>query len=315
MNLALLMLGALGVVVVAALAFIVVRGSGVFRHHSQEYAANPYSEDHPERAQLLADSSGFRVVRWRLTDDSEQVAYYHPPQNGSVIVIAHGSPGRGVGLALAEGRGLVAAGYGVLSLDLPGYGDSEGDRRWDDRFVEAISRGLDFAVAQEGVDRQRIVGLGYSNGGCAMARAAVADDRIRALILLAAYTNLTDQLHFAYRRRVPGMGHFAVASARAAGVPVEALDTVAALETMRSRPTLIIAGGRDKQVPPEMALHLKSAASEAELWEYPQMGHVGFAARLGSEFFARLDEWLSRAVPENSARGARQVDLEGAPSS
>jgi len=299
MNLALLMIVALVVVSIAAMALIVARGMAVYRNHSLEYAANPYSPGDDEHAELLASGSGFRAVGWRLSDGSQQVAYYHPPRNGSVVVFAHGSPGRGVGLALGEGSGMVAAGYGVLSLDLPGYGDSAGERRWDDRFVEAISRGLDYAVAQEGVDRQRIVGFGYSNGGCAMARAAAVDDRIRALILLATYTNLSDQLHYAYRRRVPGMGYFAAAAARAAGVSIETLDTVHALENMAPRPTLIISGGRDKQVSPEMAAQLKSVVSGAEMWEYPEMGHVGYAARLGAEFFARVDRWLLEVLPQS----------------
>lgn len=281
-----------GIFVLGGAVFWLVRGIDVFAQQQREYVPNPYAEADSGREQLFASSDAWREVDWHLADGSRQVAYYHPPENGSVILFAHGSPGRGVGLVSSEGLGLLAAGYGLLALDLPGYGASEGDRLWDATFVESIRKGVDFAFGQEGVDPERIVGLGYSNGGCAMARAAAEDDRLRALILLASYTNLSDQLHYAFKRRTPALGYFAIAAARFTGVPVDELDTLRALRERGDRPTLIIAGGKDRQVSLSMARDLKSVVSGAEKWIYDDLGHTGFARGLGEDYLDRLDRWL-----------------------
>ncbi len=286
--------------------FWLVRGMEVFAYQQLEYAPNPYLEGDLGREQLFSSSNAWREVEWHLADGTRQVAYYHPPENGSVILFAHGSPGRGAGLVASEGLGLLAAGYGLLSLDLPGYGASEGERLWDGAFVESIRKGVDFALAQRGVDANRIAGLGYSNGGCAMASAAAEDDRLGALILLASFTNLSDQLHYAFKRRTPALGYFAIAAARFTGVPVDALDTARALRARGDRPTLIIAGGKDRQVSLSMARDLKSVVSGAEKWIYDDLGHTGFARVLGEDYLDRVDRWLQNAF-YSEARAPEQI--------
>jgi dienelactone hydrolase len=159
---------------------------------------------------------------------------------------------------------------------------------------------VDFAEGQPEVDPMRIGGFGYSNGGCLIARAAAEDERIRAFVLLAAYTNLSDQLHYAYHRRTPGMGYFAIAASIWSGVPVQDLDTVAALERMTPRPALMISGGRDSQIPVSMGEKLKSSIPGAEGILYREIGHLDFAGQGGAYYVGSLVEFFDRAFAHDS---------------
>jgi fermentation-respiration switch protein FrsA (DUF1100 family) len=113
-------------------------------------------------------------------------------------------------------------------------------------------------------------------------------------------------LHHAFKRRTPALGYFAIAAARFTGVPVDALDTARALRARGDRPTLIIAGGKDRQVSLSMARDLKSVVSGAEKWIYDDLGHTGFARVLGEDYLDRVDRWLQNAF-YSQARAPEQI--------
>lgn len=282
-------------VLLAPLGYWAYRGARVFRHTSNEFEPTPYDTTEIGRSMLEKTLTSTSRVGWTLSDGSRQNAFYLPSQNGALIVYAHGSPGTGAGL-LPEALGLQAAGYGALLIDLPGYGESEGNRAWDATFVESIRAAVDFASAQDGVDPGRIGGHGYSNGGSLIARAAAEDERLSAIVLVASYTRIADHLHATHSGRLPGLGFFAVAAARAAGVPVSELDTERAVAQMGDRPLLILAGGADRQIPTAMASQLQSAAIRAEMRVFPEMGHVGYAARLGETYFRALEDFWKESL-------------------
>jgi len=238
------------------------RGTQVFIRQSVEFAPTPYDATGVGRQRLAQATRIAQRVGWQLEDGSHQNAFYLPPQNGSLIIFAHGSPGDGL-FALEEGRILAERGYGVLLVDLPGYGLSEGNRAWDASFVESIRRAIDFAQTRPEIGPHQIGGFGYSNGGCLIARVAAEDERLAAIVLLASYSNLADQLHHANQRRTPLLGYVAIAASLWAGVPVSELDTVAALRRMTPRPTLIMAGRGDLVIPIGMAEQLKGAVPGA----------------------------------------------------
>ncbi len=286
----------LAMLVAPVIVFWADRGRQSFSAALGDFAPTPYERS--ESGRELLERVGPLVTRvgWKLADGRRQVAYYVPPRRGALIVYAHGSPGRGLGLYAGEAGRLVERGYGALLIDLPGYGASEGSRTWGPDFIESIRLALDFAVAQSEVDPDRIGGFGYSNGGCLIARAAAADTRLRAIVLRAAYTNLAEQLHFSFRRRTPGMGYFAIAAARWSGVPVVDLDTVAALQRMAARPTLILSGGADREIPRYMNARLKSAVPDAESIIYEDIGHLDFVQKLGESYIDTLENFFDGAL-------------------
>jgi len=271
------------------------RGLQAFRYALGDYAPTPYEVSEEGRSRLGEALEWTRRVQWTLSDGSVQNAFYRPSRNGAVIVYAHGSPDNGLGL-MPEARALAEAGYGAVLVDLPGYGESEGRRAWDEKFLESIRLAVDFAVAQPETDDRRIGGHGYSNGGCLMARAAAADPRLSALVLVAAYSNLGDQLKHSFGRRIPGLGAAAIAAGLWSGVPVSELDTVRALRQIGMRKTLIVAGGQDQAIPVEMAEQLQSASSSAEMIIFDEMNHVGFAGRLGDAYLGPLEVFWDGAL-------------------
>ena len=287
-----------GTVLLLGLCYWAYLGARVFRAVMADYAATPYSASEYGRALLAQGLSITERIGWTLADGARQSAFYLPSQNGAVVLYAHGSPGTALSM-LPEAQVLSRAGYGAILIDLPGYGESEGRRVWGDQYLESIRLAVDFAQSRPGINPARIGGHGYSSGGCLMARAAAADPRVRALILVASYTNNADQLRYGFRHRVPGLANLAVAATYWAGVPVSSLDTVEALGKMGDRRTLIISGGRDHTIPLEMAERLRDSSAHAEKKIFENMDHVGFTEKVGEPYVGVLKNFWDDALAAN----------------
>lgn len=281
------------------LSYWLYRGLAVFRDELRGCAISSAPDESVLR-DSRATSAGLREVSWRLPDGSKQRAFYLPPSNGAVVVYAHGAAGNGLAL-LPEALAMAEHGFGALLLDLPGYGRSEGRNDWGPGFQATIRAAVDFAVRQPGVNPRGIGAFGYSMGGYAMARAAADDGRIAGLVLLAAYTDLSDLLHFERRSRVPGLGYFAIAADAWYGIPIAEMDTRVALRRLGGRPVFIIAGGADIAIPVSMSEELLSAATNAKRWVVEEAGHTGFADRAGQAYFARLLGFWTTALSRKTA--------------
>lgn len=252
----------------------------------------------PTDADPGAGLGGIEHVRWDLSDGSSQHALYVPPRNGALVILLHGSPGSARGFGDELGA-LARAGYGGLALDLPGYGHSEGDRRWDAAFRESVRRAVDHAVDVAGVEPGRVGVMGYSMGSAIAVQVAAQDMRVGALILQSAFTNLRDQLRYQFRSRIPGLAALAPLGARAWGVPVDTLDTLSSVAGLSTRPVLIVHGADDGAVPVTMAEALAGAIPRATLWTVEGVGHAGFD-RLGEPYYERLREfwdWTLKPAP------------------
>ncbi|MFD0587450.1 alpha/beta hydrolase family protein [Paenibacillus sp. GCM10027627] len=105
-----------------------------------------------------------------------------------VVVICHGFVGNRIGknrLFVNAARKLSGQGFLVLRFDYAGCGESTGDygttgfESWIDqtRFV------LDYALAIEGVDLEKVTLLGHSLGGTTALLTAAIDKRVRSLVL------------------------------------------------------------------------------------------------------------------------------------
>lgn len=79
---------------------------------------------------------------------------------------------------------LAEQGFTTLSIDLPFWGDSEGEPRnavAPDIYSEAFSAGVDFLRTQSVVDPERIGALGICGSGSFVISAAKIDPRIKAV--------------------------------------------------------------------------------------------------------------------------------------
>ena len=106
--------------------------------------------------------------------------WYVPPRNGTAVLVIHGSTGNRARVA-DRVRLLARHGYGVLAIDLPGNGESDGySNGLGDNAQPAISKALGYLDQRPGVDR--IAGFGTSLGGEVLLEAAARDDRLQAVI-------------------------------------------------------------------------------------------------------------------------------------
>lgn len=86
------------------------------------------------------------------------------------------------------GQYLSDQGRGALVIDMPGHGESTGERFHIniDLWVRSIRAAIDWITDQPEIDHNRIGAFGFSSGGTAVFEAALADKRLKALITLDA---------------------------------------------------------------------------------------------------------------------------------
>ena len=78
---------------------------------------------------------------------------------------------------------LARHGYGVLALDNPGNGESEGHSNGlGDNAQAAMDAGLDYLARRPDVDPRRIAGFGVSMGGEVLLETAAHDRRLAAVV-------------------------------------------------------------------------------------------------------------------------------------
>lgn len=288
----------LGLLVFVAVAYWCVLSAHVVDRQLNEFRANPYRADEAGRAALERLSGEWESVSWSLADGTRQQAWYAPSRNGAAVAFAHGSPGRGLGMRNEGADALRAYGFGILLIDLPGYGASEGERTWDARFVESFREGIRFLSARPDVKPGAIGAFGYSNGGWVVAEAAARDERIGAVLLLASYTRYADHLRAAFARRVPLQPCVAILTARLRGVPVDDLDTLGALERMATRPTLIAWGEDDHAIPGWMGPRLVEVVEGAVGRPRPGVAHAGFFGEAESPWAGEVAAFFAQLTPQ-----------------
>ncbi|GAB2490539.1 alpha/beta hydrolase [Comamonas humi] len=81
-------------------------------------------------------------------------------------------------------------GFVAMSIDLPFWGESEGAARnavAPDLYAEAFSAAVDFLRTQDGVDLERIGGIGICGSGGFIISAAKIDPRLKAIATVSMY--------------------------------------------------------------------------------------------------------------------------------
>src|SRR5262245_12643427 len=199
----------------AAIAGLVLLGAGLFGYRAAGVFRTQYRDFFPARGSIALppQRSGAHIsaLSYDLADGTRIAGWSLPTRNGAVVVFVHGSPGDRRGFVpLAEA--LHRSGYGVLLLDMPGHGERGGAAGWGRQSRQAVQRAVDVALQQPGA--RDVALFGYSMGSCIAALIAAQERRVGALILLAPYTDLADQLRYQYRHRIPLISEFAVLAAR-----------------------------------------------------------------------------------------------------
>lgn len=222
--------------------------------HLQSKFAFPYI---PPSAQIpdAVNKTGGESV-WLDVDGKRVEAWFLPARHNEpapLIMNTHGN-GELIDQWAERVTPLRDAGYGVLLVEYPGYGRSEG-KASDKSITNTMLAAYDWALKNPRVDPARIVAHGRSMGGGAVG--ALAKHRpVAALVLESTYTSLAAMM-------------------RAAGVPdfmvTNRLDTMEALKTY-SGPVLVLHGDGDTVIPVGHGRALASASKRARL-EIQHCGH------------------------------------------
>ncbi len=185
----------------------------------------------------------------RTADGLELGAWFLPGEeraSGAAVIVFNGNAGdRSFRSGLA--RSLSRAGFSVLLFDYRGYGGNAGRPSEAGLFEDARAarRWLD---ERKGVDPNRIVYFGESLG-CAVAVALAAQRPPAALVLRSPFPSLVDVGH----RHYPFLPVGPLLADR-----FDCLDLARALPC----PLLVVAGERDRIVPPALSRKLFEAAPE-----------------------------------------------------
>ena len=201
-----------------------------------------------------------------------------------VVVAVHGLTSHKAQMMAQVGPALARRGFAVLCPDLPRHGERPGEPRslvdrsdlaaafrLARRAVNDVRQTIDLTSRRPDLDTSAGVTLvGFSLGSWVNSIVGAADDRVRAMALLAGGALDLPPLAL----RLP---------------QVAATDPRLALAHFAGRPLLLVNGRQDETVPPAWAERLFAAAAEPKEQVWYDCGH-----RLTPAAFERAAEWVAR---------------------
>ena len=186
-------------------------------------------------------------------------------------LLVHGSGGSRARVA-AHARMLARHGYGVLALDLPGNGESDGHSNGlGDNAQPAITTALDYLA---GAARRRPDGraIGVSMGGEVLLEAAARDPRLRAVVSDgSARPEDADKALPPHGLERVVRGVMAPASRALAGTRA-APSLMPLMPRIAPRPVLLVAGGGVPAEIPTNRVYARAGGPTAQLWELHGVG-------------------------------------------
>lgn len=255
---------------------------------------------HPARntaagALLQAEGIEFQDVELFTEDNVRLSAWYTPPQNGTVILIAHGYGDKRTETIHAL---FASHGYGVVAWDFRAHGKSEGDF-CSLGYYEILDAkaALDFALAQPGVEH--VGAWGGSMGAVTMIRATAHYSGIEALVADSPFVTLEDEMDLRVPFPVmrPLIQFFAESES---GVALDQVRPVDDIALIRPRPVFLIQGMSDGMVPLDSAQRLYDAAGEPrQLWLENDVGHLGMYAHDEAIYAERVIEFFEEYLVGN----------------
>jgi uncharacterized protein len=241
---------------------------------------------------------GFSTIMLTTPGNVRLAAWYAEPQNGAVIILVHGAGSgresvRGYATMLHEG------GFGVLALNLRGYGDSDGRiNRLGWHGTQDIGTAIAYLNRRDGVDM--IGGLGISLGGEVLLGATSQYPVIRAVVADGAtyravneYTALPANRPL-YRNFTQRVFSFMVSVLSGDVQPKPPL-----LESIQESPNtsflFIAAGNDDTEVAYNQYFH-ETLPDNSSLWIIPDVGHTGGFTHTPDEYERRVIDFFNQVL-------------------
>lgn len=241
---------------------------------------------------LRVSGIDFQEIELVTEDNVRLSAWYTPPKNGALILVAHG-----YGDKRTESYHILFAshGYGVIAWDFRAHGESEGDFSSLGYYeILDAKAALAFALAQRGVEH--IGAWGGSMGAVTMIRATAQYPEIEALVADSPFVTLKEEMDL--RVPVPMMRSLIRFFAeKRSGVTINAVSPIDDITRISPRPVFLIQGMGDGMVPLDSAQRLYDAAGEPrQLWTENDVPHLNMYAYYQTRYTKRVikffDEYL-----------------------
>jgi pimeloyl-ACP methyl ester carboxylesterase len=237
-----------------------------------------------------------REIRIELPDGRRLSAWYVPSRNGAAVLLSHGSGGSR-GRIPAHVRMLARHGYGVLALDNPGNGESDGHANGlGDNAQPAIAAGLDYLETRPDVDPERIAGFGLSLGGEVLLDAAAHDRRLAAVVSDGAARPVDGDKANPKGGLESALGWLTMHSVRAISGMKTSPSLVGMMPRIAPRPVLLVAGGGFPDEIPASRLYRDAGGATVQLWELPDTGHTAGLRTHPAAYERRTVGFLDRAL-------------------
>ena len=235
-------------------------------------------------------------VSFRTSDGLTLRGWYVPSRNRAAVILVHGGAGDRASL-LTEAQLLAARGFGVLTFDRRGNGESDGETTtWGIQEQRDVGASLDFVSARADVDPARIGVVGFSIGASAVAMQASRDRRAAAVLLLAVWPSLDEEVRYKARHFGPLTALPALWAFRHAGLDVDEVRPVSALAAVAPRPLMLVSGSEDEDTPPAIMERVHAAAAGSTLWIVPGAHHGDYAQVSREEYPRRFVGFFESAL-------------------
>jgi pimeloyl-ACP methyl ester carboxylesterase len=265
------------------------------------YASNRWVQSYlyPARnistgALLKENNIPYQEIELTTEDGINLAAWYTPPKNGSVILVAHGynsSRPEDIYVMFAQ------HGYGVLAWDFRAHGQSGGGTcslgYYEQLDVEAA---LDYALSQS--DVEHVGAWGGSMGAATVILTASKHPEIEAVVSDSAFPSLEDvmRLNTPIKIMQPFVLFF---GERLSGSEINQVRPVDAIANISPRAVFIIDGWNGSAIAMNSPYRLFDAAGEPKhIWVEDGVPHLGMYGNDPLEYEKRIigffDEYLNR---------------------
>ena len=259
-----------------------------------------------EPVSLPADARALNLhaVEFSSSDGARIRGWYIPSVNGSGVILCHGSQSNRMSM-LPHARALARRGIGVLMMDWPGQGESDGVMRMGEPERQAFHAAVDFMSKRGDVEQGRIGALGFSMGSYIVAQMAALDERVASVVLEGAFGDADERIEAQFANKGWLSSRVALLADRQAGFVSDILRPIDMVGRIAPRFLLVVAGDQDQDVPFELSRRLFMAAGPPKmLWIIRGTGH-GHYADHDSTYLRRLADHFASTLRHLSARGQR----------
>lgn len=246
----------------------------------------------PQGKTLRKYEIDYRPVDLITEDGIRLAAWYTPPQNGAVILLAHGYGNKRPEWVYAL---LARKKYGVLAWDARAHGESDGNISTIGYLeVFDVKAALEYVRTQP--DVEHIGAWGGSMGGATIIRAAAEFPQIEAVFVDSSFTSLEDEFNYLVPYPVINpVAKFIVTSGT--GLNLDQVNPLDDIVRISPRPVYIVQGMADAVAPPDSGEKLFNAAGEPRfLWQQDKVPHQSMYLDNPRRYQRRLidffDEWL-----------------------